>query len=106
VGESVMVRDPKIVARYLLDLFGPNGEHWTQGYYSRDKNGEWHNPLSKAAVCWCLEGGTKIMYPDYDEWLVVNQALADALCVTTLHKFNDRHDWPVVKASLERVANG
>ena len=42
--------------RKMLDVFGPNGEHWTQRYEARDINGNYTKPYSDDAYSFCYEG--------------------------------------------------
>ncbi len=92
----------------LLNLFGPNGEHWTQGAFARNENGRIVGPDTPNACKWCLSGGimhltqkNNVAY--YSESL--STKFEKLTGYDSLSNFNDNHTWPEVKNLLEEMAH-
>jgi hypothetical protein len=55
----------RYAADVMLELLGPNGEHWTQGEFARDARGRLVSIESTYAVSWCVKGAAlRILDPD------------------------------------------
>ncbi len=95
------------VARRLLKLFGPNGEHWTQGDYARDKNDLSVAYHAQNACKWCMHGGLYKLSDDDADVFVSTDKFSKAMREQTGQfyvQFNDENSWPVVKDALEKLA--
>lgn len=43
----------------MLEILGPNGEHWTKNREARDSRGMFVMPTDERAVCWCILGAAR-----------------------------------------------
>lgn len=87
-------------ARAILDLFGENGEHWTQGKAVR------RDPDSN--VRYCLLGA--VIHLDYENSFYAPNGLRSIFLKGEWHKsivdFNDNAVWPTIKERLLAIAKG
>jgi hypothetical protein len=102
------------IAKKLLKLFGPNGEHWTRGAYAKSKTGTIITSdkiATKDAFKFCLAGGlrkmrlssstlAKAMNMNIDMFRGMN---IDWNAEFPLVKFNDHHRFPAIKKALQKV---
>lgn len=96
-GTKPEVRD---AARKLLELFGPNGEHWTQGTFARDADGREVMVRAPDAVCWCIGGAVRKL----GIFISTSIELEEAIPGDYFADFNDSCTWPEMKAWLEGIA--
>ncbi len=98
------------IASDLLELFGPDGKHWTRHSFARDKYG--HSVAGDVhhenACKWCMVGGIRKLYPDNTSKAA--DALQDFMTrelklFDTVIGYNDNHSWKQVKDVLVRAAN-
>lgn len=102
-------------AHTLLNLFGPNGEHWCQGAAWRDKHGRVLPVIDRVPEdeigSQCLMGGMSRRYlkvSGYESNSPRVEELRDALPEgwSSIPRFNDNNPWPVIKAWLLQLAKG
>ena len=88
------MRTLKEVGNAVLDILGPNGEHWTKHQWARTELGiacSVHNPK---ATCFCLQGAIDRLYLNTHHEkrqmvsLFINK-LGEKLGHCTVPKFND-----------------
>lgn len=91
------------LAKKVLELLGPNGEHWTKRALARNADGVEVSVSSPEAVSFCLSGAC-MRVSSFDAL-----TLADAIRKTmnfalSMPRFNDSSDWSRVKTALTLVA--
>jgi len=91
-------------AKQLLELFGENGEHWTQNSYAKTYDGHICSYDSPEAVCWCLLGAMNKLFPidsGYDD-ILLNRILKRNY--GGIVGFNDNSTFTEVKEVLTELA--
>lgn len=73
-------------------------EHWTQGWFARDKYGMQCQPASKEAVCFCLTGASIRVSGEFKPPLSLRILLPEHM-----FDFNDRHSHAEVIAKLDEA---
>lgn len=91
------------IARRILELLGPNGEHWTKGVAYRN-NGQSCTPEEATEMCvlgaiYLAVGGKK----DFRSVAVLLFPEGGESQFSTID-WNDSSDWPTVKAKLEELS--
>lgn len=98
---------PQTVAKRLLKLFGPKGQHWTRNNSAKDRKGNPVNTDSKKAFSFCLSGALeKIGVSIYSPF---GRTLAEKIELSSPDRivdFNDEHRWPTIKKVLTEIAAG
>jgi hypothetical protein len=101
------------IAAGLLELFGPDGEHWTKCASARRADGYTTAVDSGEACCWCVNGawakitgianGALLSVPS---WQSFSRAVHHHNGDVGVAVWNDAQttDWPDVKRVLEAVA--
>lgn len=86
--------------RAALDLLGPNGEHWCQGQYARDAEGDEASPFSIFARKWCSIGALQRVGAPSNAYQYFNLPGGEVMWT-----FNDTpgRTFPEVKALFERA---
>lgn len=113
----------RVAARHMLDLFGPDGEGWTQNTLARaGLEGHSCDVNDPAATCWCLEGAlAKVLGSDEPfsvrrsrAWLDIANFISEREVVkhlrhsTSLIAYNDEmlRSFSDVRALLGEIADG
>lgn len=77
-------------------------ERWSQGWYARDKRGDWTNFNSPTACKWCAMGAIrKMANADYEGYCVYLFALVGG--AWELDDFNDNHTHAEVLALFDKA---
>ena len=67
------------VLERTIDLLGPNGEHWGQGYYALDANNQPVNFMAEDACKFCILGAVRRsfhdVYPNFQGWADIDYTL-------------------------------
>jgi hypothetical protein len=91
------------IAKKLLKLFGPHGEHWTRGVLAKTKSGLETSTDSKDAAKFCMLGGLrKLGLPQSP----IADKLSDLDYGDCIVNFNDGHYFPTVRRVLKQIAAG
>ncbi len=105
------IETPQQLAASMLNLFGPDGKHWTQRALARSFDGSRVGSLYPSAVCWCLAGAmSKVLDSTHmgatHQDLVVDFFSAWKWYVPShisMMEFNDTASWDEVKEVLEGI---
>ena len=104
----------RAILHKLADELLKHPDHWTQGYYARNKNGSHVSEASPDAVYWCLEGlltreehGKRFGSPGFAAVQRARDAITRKIGYSTV-EWNDRPGRKVggVQRMLRAVANG
>lgn len=93
----------KYIAKKLLKLFGPKGQHWTTGSVAKTKSGVHVGVNDEKAVKFCMLGGLRKLRLSK---AAIEDALFDFKGDNDIITFNDNSRFKTVKRFLQQVAAG
>jgi hypothetical protein len=99
---------PKEIAKEVLELLGPNGEHWCKGQLARDVFGIAASPNNENAHSWCISGAAMKVTPVDDRgWRdFCHEVKKVSQAIGNVPAFNDGNTWPRIKGVLTLIAQG
>lgn len=98
---------PQTVAKRLLKLFGPKGQHWTRGTSAKNRKGNGVGVNDKEAFSFCLTGALeKIGVSIYGPFGRTFTEKLELQSPDRMVDFNDGHRWPTIKKVLTEIAAG